>query len=65
MNIPESKRNMIGQQHSSDIQCSRECGQVYLTEHPTPTWLQVAYALYQEDHIEELQVVQRNYLKGQ
>ena len=65
MNIPPSKLNMIKQQHSSDLQRIRECVQVYLTKHPAPTWQQVAYALYQRGHIEELQVVQRNYLKGQ
>ena len=65
MDIPESKLNMIKQQHSSDLQRSRECGRVYLTDHPSPTWQLVAYALHQEDHIEELQVVQRNYLKGE
>ena len=64
MDIPPSKRNMIKEQHSSKLQCSRESGQIYLTYHPSPMWLQVTTALYHLGHIEELQVVQRNYLKG-
>ena len=65
MDIPLSRRDMIEQQHSSDLQRSRECVRVYLTEHPSPTWQKIAYGLYVNDHIEELQVVQRNYLKGE
>ena len=65
MDIPPSKRCMLRQQNSSDIQCSRECARVYLTEHPSPKWQNIAYGLYCQGHIIELQVVQRNYLKGE
>ena len=66
MNIPLSKRDEIGSQHSYDAQrCSRACWEVYLKEHPSPTWQHVAYALYMQDHLEELEVVLKKYLKGE
>ena len=55
---------MIEQQHSSDHQRNRACWEVYLTDHPYPTWKGVARALYRVGHIEELEVVQKKYLKG-
>ena len=65
MDIPRSKLKMIEQQYSNNIQRNHECGRVYLTEHPSPNWQNIADGLYYEGHIEELQVVQRNYLKGE
>ena len=64
MHIPTSKLNMIEQQYSSFHQRSRACWELYLTDHPYPTWKGVAYALYKGGHIEELEVVQKKYLKG-
>ena len=66
MNIPDSKRREIRSQHSDAAQrCSHACWEVYLKDHPSPTWKEVAYALYQEGHLEELEVVLRKYLKGE
>ena len=65
MDIPQSKLDMITEQHSSNLQCRRECCRVFLTEHPSPSWQLVAYALYIRDHTKELEVVQRKYLKGE
>ena len=66
MNIPPSKRDEISRQHSYDAQCcSRACWELYLKDHPFPTWQLVAYALYQRDHLEELEVVLKKYLKGE
>ena len=66
MNIPRSKRDEIRSQHSGDVQhCSRACWELYLKDHPFPTWQGVAYALYQRDHFEELEVVLKKYLKGE
>ena len=66
MNIPVSKREEIGNQHSDDAQhCSRACWEVYLKEHPSPTWQRVALALYLREHLEELEVVLKKYLKGE
>ena len=66
MNIPESKRDEIRSQHSGDAQrCSRACWELYLKDHPSPRWQLVAYALYILDHLEELEVVLKKYLKGE
>ena len=66
MNIPASKINEICSQHSYDAQCcSPACCELYLKEHPSPTWQGVAYALYMRDHLEELEVVLKKYLKGE
>ena len=64
MNVPKSKLDMIMQEHSSELQRSHTCWEVYLTDHPYPTWKRVAHALYMQGHIEELEVVQKKYLKG-
>ena len=66
MNIPLSKLDEIRRQHSDDAQrCSRACWELYLKDHPSPTWQLVAYALYKEGHLEELEVVLKKYLKGE
>ena len=66
MNIPESKRDEIKSQYSDDAQrCSRACWELYLNDHPSPTWKEVAYALYRRGHLEELEVVLKKYLKGE
>ena len=66
MNIPPSKRYEIKRQHSGDAQrCSRACCELYLEDHPFPTWQLVAYALYKGCHLKELEVVLKKYLKGE
>ena len=65
LNIPESKLNAIEGQHSSPDQRSRACWDLYITSHPSPSWKGVAYALYHWDCLEELEVVQKKYLKGE
>ena len=66
MNIPLSKLDEISRQHSDDAQhCSRACWELYLKDYPSPTWQLVAYALYKMDHLEELEVVLKKYLKGE
>ena len=67
INIPSSKLNKIERQHSADdLRCSDACWELYLKDHPSPTWKGVAYALYQTHHLEELEVVLKKYmyLKG-
>ena len=64
-NIPDSKLNAIEGQHSSPDQRSRACWDLYVSEHPSPSWKGVAYALYETDHLEELEVVHKKYLKGE
>ena len=65
LDIPDSKLNAIQGQHSSPDQRSRACWSLYVTDHPSPSWKGVAHALYCRDHLEELEVVQKKYLKGE
>ena len=67
MDIPKAKLDMIRQQYGSgydESQCRQKCWELYLLEHPVPSWQKVAEALYQEDCLEELEMVQKKYLKG-
>ena len=65
MNIPRPQRIRIWVQHFGGAQrCSRACWELYLTDHPFPTWQLVAYTLYTLGHLEELEVVLKKYLKG-
>ena len=63
--IPRSKRDAIEGEHSSPDQRSRACWDLYITGHPSPSWKGVAFALYARDCLEELEVVQKKYLKGE
>ena len=65
LNMPKSKLNVIEGQHSSPDQCSRACWDLYVSDHPSPSWKGLAYALYTLDCLEELEVVQKKYLKGE
>ena len=65
LSVPPSKLDAIAGQHSSPDQCSRACWDLYVSEHPSPSWKGMAYALYMEDCLEELEVVQKKYLKGE
>ena len=65
LNIPSSKYNAIKSQHSSPAQRSRACWDLYITDHPSPSWKRLAYALYMRKRLEELEVVQKKYLKGE
>ena len=67
MHIPAAKLDMIGQQSASgddESQCRQKCWELYLLEHPLPSWQQVAEVLYRMDCLEKLEVVQKKYLKG-
>ena len=65
LHIPQSKRQAIEHQYSSPYQRSHACWDLYITGHPSPSWKRVAYAFYLEDCLEELEVVQKKYLKGE
>ena len=65
LNIPPSKLDAIEGQHSSPDQCSHACWDLYVSEHPSPSWKEVAYVLYLLGYFEELEVVQKKYLKGE
>ncbi len=62
--IPPSKRDMIRQQYHKS-QCRQACWELYLNEAPFPSWKRVAEALYLGGYLEELEIVQKKYLKGE
>ena len=72
MNIPDATRDMIRASGGDDSQRRQKCWEVYLSEHPSPSWKQVAHAIYIEssspfrrtEYLKELEVVQKKYLKG-
>ncbi len=62
--IPPSKLDMIQQQHHKS-KCRQACWELYLNEVPFPSWKTVAEALYLKGYLEELEIVQKKYLKGE
>ena len=65
MDLPNATLDMIRSSGGDDPQHRRKCWEVYLNEHPAPSWKQVADGLYVRGHLEELEVVQKKYLRGQ
>ena len=63
--IPMATYNMMRSSGGDDSQRRWKYWEVYLKEHPVPSWKQVADGLYEKDYLEELEVVQREYLKGE
>ena len=62
---PKVTLDMIHSSGGDDSQRRQNCWKVYLNEHPAPSWKQVAYGLYVNGYLEELEVVQKKYLKGE
>ena len=46
LNVPESQRNEIDSQHTSDREKKSALLHTYLTSHPAPSWQGVTDALY-------------------
>ena len=71
MDIPEATVNTIRSSGGDDSQRRRRCWEVYLSDHPAPSWKQVADTLYKPDYsderefLKELEVVQKKYLRGE
>ena len=70
MGIPEATVSTIRSSGGDDSQHRRRCWEVYLSDHPAPSWKQVADALYTsgidgQKCLEELEVVQKKYLRGE
>ena len=70
MDIPEATVSTIRYSSGDDSQCRRRCWEVYLSDHPAPSWKHVAEALYRpnfdrQECLEELEVVQKKYLRGE
>ena len=70
MDIPDATLDMIRASGGDDSQRRQKYWEVYLSEHPSPSWKQVADALYIRnslggtEYLKELEVVQKKYLKG-
>lgn len=64
IDIPEATLDTIRTSGNDNPQYRQKCWEVYLTECPAQSWKQVADALYREDYLKELELVQKKYLKG-
>ena len=70
MDTPDATHDMIRTSGGDGSQRRQKCWEMYLSEHPSPSWKQVADALYIEsslestEYLKELEVVQKKYLKG-
>ena len=69
MDIPRATVSMIRYGGGDDSQRRQRCCEVYLSDHPAPSWKQVANVLYMpnfnEEYLEELEMVQKKYLRGE
>ena len=72
MDIPKATVNMIRYSGGDDSQHRRRCWEVYLNEYSAPSWKHIAEALYRpryggggKEYLEELEVVQKKYLRGE
>ena len=69
LDVPDATLDMIYSSGGDDSRCRRKCWEVFLNEHPAPSWKQVADGLYRGflfiNYFEELEVVQKKYLKGE
>ena len=70
MDIPPATVITIRFSGGDDSQRRRRCCEVYLSDHPAPSWKQVADAFYipgysEQEYLEELEVVQKKYLRGE
>ena len=71
MDIPGATVRTIHSSGGNDSQHRRRCWEVYLSDHPVPSWKQVADALHivsgyrEQEYLEELEVVQKKYLRGE
>ncbi len=64
LDIPVSVYDDISQQHSDVSQQKKALWEWYLNNHPSPSWKQVANALYRCDEHDVLDVLRGRYLKG-
>ena len=69
LDVPDATLDMIHSSGGDASQCRQKCWEVYLNEHPAPSWKRVANGLYlvvyPVDYHEELEVIQKKYLKGE
>lgn len=67
INIPYSIRNELlhsAEHHTTDLR-KKAFWNYWLKEHPSPTWLLLADALYRLGEHEALELLQKSYLRGE
>ena len=64
LHIPESKQWEMDQQYRSVPQRKQAYWEYWLADHPSPSWLVIADALYMAYEHGALEVLQKMYLKG-
>ena len=68
MDIPGATVDTICFSGGDESQHRRRCWEVYLNDHPAPSWKQVANALRldinEQEYLTELEEVQKKYLRG-
>ena len=65
LDIPDSVRNSIYTQQSSESERRKACWEWYLNNHPCPSWHHIANALYMSEEHGVLEVLKSRYLKGE
>ena len=63
--IPRSKQQKLRQQYPVVAQLKRAYSTYFLTHHPAPCWRIIAIALYKNEELGALEVVQKLYLRGE
>ena len=64
LDIPRSKSSEIESTHRNIADRRRELSTYYITQHPTPTWLQVANAMWRMQVDTGLSKVNSLYFRG-
>ena len=65
LHIPWSKQQELWQQYPVVAQRKRAYSAYFLTHHPAPSWWIIATALYRNQELGALEVVQKLYLRGE
>ena len=65
LNIPESKTGKIHSLYRGVSQRKRAFLKHFFEDYPCPSWKLIAYAVYIVREFEALEVIQRDYFKGE
>lgn len=65
LDTPQSVSEQIISHHSSVSEREEACWRWYLDNHLSPSWRQVAYAIYERREHAVLEVLKSHYLKGE
>ena len=65
LNMPSSKTGKIHSLYRNVSQRKHAFLKHFLEDHPCPSWKLIAYAVYMEGEYGALEVIQRDYFKGE